>query len=64
MIYDGNGKKAIAIAGSGSNTGLIPYDVSYNNADNISLTRGGTMYLGAAYYSNKLTAYPFECGYF
>ena len=35
MIYDGNGKKAIAIAGSGSNTGLIPYDVSYNNADNI-----------------------------
>ena len=64
MIYDGNGKKAIAIAGSGSNTGLIPYDVSYNNADNISFTRGGTMYLGAAYYSNKLTAYPFECGYF
>lgn len=64
MIYDGNGKKAIAIAGSGSNTGLIPYDVSYNNADNISLTRGGTMYLGATYYSNKLTAYPFECGYF
>lgn len=64
MIYDGNGKKAIAIAGSGSNTGLIPYDVSYNNADNISLTRGGTIYLGAAYYSNKLTAYPFECGYF
>jgi hypothetical protein len=64
MIYDGNGKKAIAIAGSGSNTGLIPYDVSYNNADSISLTRGGTMYLGAAYYSNKLTAYPFECGYF
>ncbi len=66
MIYDGQGLKGISVAGSESpsNMGLIPYDVSYNNANNISLTRGGTMYLGAAYYSNKLTAYPFECGYF
>lgn len=64
MIYDGDGKKAIAIAGSGSNMGLIPYNVTYGNVNNISFTRGGTMYLGAAYYSNKLTAYPFECGYF
>lgn len=66
MIYDGKGLKGISIAGSESPSymGLIPYDVTYTNANNISLTRGGTMYLGAAYYSNKLTAYPFECGYF
>lgn len=66
MIYDGQGLKGISVAGSESpsNMGLIPYNVTYTNADSISLTRGGTMYLGAAYYSNKLTAYPFECGYF
>lgn len=66
MIYDGKGLKGISIAGSESPSymGLIPYNVTYTNADSISLTRGGTMYLGAAYYSNKLTAYPFECGYF
>lgn len=66
MIYDGKGLKGISIAGSESPSymGLIPYDVTYTNANSISLTRGGTMYLGAAYYSNKLTAYPFECGYF
>ena len=66
MIYDGDGIKGISIAGSESPSymGLIPYDVTYTNANSISLTRGGTMYLGAAYYSNKLTAYPFECGYF
>lgn len=66
MIYDGQGLKGISIAGSESPSymGLIPYDVTYTNANSISLTRGGTMYLGAAYYSNKLTAYPFECGYF
>ena len=66
MIYDGQGLKGISVAGSESPSkmGLIPYNVTYTNADSISLTRGGTMYLGAAYYSNKLTAYPFECGYF
>lgn len=66
MIYDGQGLKGISIAGSESPSymGLIPYDVTYTNANSISLTRGGTMYLGAAYNSNKLTAYPFECGYF
>lgn len=66
MIYDGKGLKGISIAGSESPSymGLIPYDVTYTNANSISLTRGGTMYLGAAYNSNKLTAYPFECGYF
>lgn len=66
MIYDGQGLKGISIAGSESPfyMGLIPYDVTYTNANSISLTRGGTMYLGAAYNSNKLTAYPFECGYF
>lgn len=66
MIYDGDGIKGISIAGSESPSymGLIPYDVTYTNANSISLTRGGTMYLGAAYYSSKLTAYPFECGYF
>lgn len=66
MIYDGKGLKGISIAGSESPSymGLIPYNVTYTNADSISLTRGGTMYLGAAYYSSKLTAYPFECGYF
>lgn len=66
MIYDGKGLKGISIAGSESPSymGLIPYDVTYTNVNSISLTRGGTMYLGAAYNSNKLTAYPFECGYF
>lgn len=66
MIYDGQGLKGISIAGSESPSymGLIPYDVTYTNANSISITRGGTMYLGAAYNSNKLTAYPFECGYF
>lgn len=66
LIYDGQGLKGISIAGSESPSymGLIPYDVTYTNANSISLTRGGTMYLGAAYNSNKLTAYPFECGYF
>ncbi len=66
MIYDGQGLKGISVAGSESPSkmGLIPYNVTYTNADSISLTRGGTMYLGAAYYSSKLTAYPFECGYF
>lgn len=66
MIYDGQGLKGISIAGSESPSymGLIPYDVTYTNANSISLSRGGTMYLGAAYNSNKLTAYPFECGYF
>ena len=66
MIYDGQGLKGISVAGSESPSymGLIPYNVTYTNANSISITRGGTMYLGAAYYSNKLTAYPFECGYF
>lgn len=66
MIYDGKGLKGISIAGSESPSymGLIPYNVTYTNANSISITRGGTMYLGAAYNSNKLTAYPFECGYF
>lgn len=71
MLLDGTGKKGVAIAGAKKNDveyyGLIPYDTTCQNVNSkFDITRGGTMYLGAAYASASggLTAYPFECAYF